>query len=46
MIGHRPSSVICREDCGELYSDDVFSVLTRGRSKLHLAVLEALYNYS
>ena len=30
-------------NCRELYSDDVFSVLTRGRSKLHLAVLEALY---
>ena len=30
-------------NCRELYSDDVFSVLTRGRSKLNLAVLEALY---
>ena len=27
----------------KLYSDDIFSILTRGRSKLHLAVLEALY---
>ena len=24
-------------------SDDIFSILTRGRSKLHLAVLQALY---
>ena len=30
-------------NCRELYSDDIFSILTRGRSKLHLAVLEALY---
>ena len=29
--------------CREWYSDDVFSVLSRGRSFLHLAVLEALY---
>ena len=29
--------------CRKLYSDDIFSILTRGRSKLHLAVLEALY---
>ena len=28
--------------CGEFYSDDVFSVLARGRSQLHLAVLETL----
>ena len=29
--------------CREWYSNDVFSVLSRGRSLLHLAVLEALY---
>ena len=29
--------------CREWYSDDVFSVLSRSRSLLHLAVLEALY---
>ena len=30
-------------NCRKLYSDDVFSVLTRGKSKFHNAVLEALY---
>ena len=29
--------------CRELYSDNVFSILSRGRCALHLAVLEALY---
>ena len=37
--GHLSGSASCRK----LYSDDIFSILTRGRSKLHLAVLEALY---
>ena len=31
-----------RTSC-ELYSDNVFSILSRGRCALHLAVLEALY---
>ena len=31
------------DSCRELYRDDVFSVLARGRSVLHLSVLEALY---
>ena len=35
---HLSGSASCRK-----YSDDIFSILTRGRSKLHLAVLEALY---
>ena len=32
-----------RTNCRELYSDNVFSILSRGRCALHLAVLEALY---
>ena len=32
-----------RANCRELYSDNVFSILSRGRCALHLAVLEALY---
>ena len=31
------------DSCRELYRDDVLSVLARGRSPLHLCVLEALY---
>ena len=32
-----------RTNCREFYSDNVFSILSRGRCALHLAVLEALY---
>ena len=32
-----------RTNCRELYSDNVFSILSRGRCAVHLAVLEALY---
>ena len=32
-----------RTNCRELYSDNVFSILSRGRCALHLAVLEVLY---
>ena len=31
-----------RTNCRELYSDNVFSILLRGRCALHLPVLEAL----
>ena len=39
-IKHHFSS---RTSCRKLYSDDIFSILTRGRSKLHLAVWDQLY---
>ena len=45
--GNGTSAVKCHlsgsASCREWYSDDVFSVLSGGRSLLHLAVLEALY---
>ena len=30
-------------DCVRCYSDECFTVLSRGRSRFHLAVLEAVY---
>ena len=45
--GNGTSAIKCHlsgsASCREWYSDDVFSVLSRGRSLLHLAVFEALY---
>eukprot|EP00117_Sycon_ciliatum_P009843 scpid93496/ scgid1812/ len=45
--GNGTSAIKCHlsgsASCREWYSDDVFSVLSRCRSLLHLAVLEALY---
>ena len=35
---------LCRnEKCGEKYSDDMFSVIARGRNAYHLSVLEACF---
>ena len=37
------SDLLVSDSCRELYRDDVFSVLARDRSVLHLSVLEVLY---
>ena len=39
---HGSQHLSARTNCRELYSDNVFSMLSRGRCALHLAVLEAL----
>ena len=36
---HLESSLVCRQQ----YSDDRFTIITRGRGQFHLDVLEALY---